>query len=392
MKRALLVALREVRAYLQDKGDLAFSLLLPIAIFALMYGAFGGRSQFHGMAHVVNEDNGTYSSTFLTRLDNFSNMDIDRLSTAEAQKRLERSDLLMVIYIPSDFSAKLASEQPTQLLFRQRGNGGQEGQIVAGIARSVAEEMSRELQVYRQVSGTLQVKNIPPDMVKTTVQKFIDREHEYPLVGVEETLVGNSPDPVKQFFPGIVTMFVLFAISLSARTIVEERKRGTLERLLTTRLSVAELFAGKFLSSLLRGFIQTSILLVLAYLVFQVFTPLTFLEALVMALLFSAAASAVGLLIGSLAHTEDQATWIAVFFTMAMVMLSGTFVAVREGTFLYTLTKFSMNTYANTAFRTLITGGGTLVDLPLEIGVMAGIIAVGLPLSRLLFKAVPGSK
>ncbi|MBI4296181.1 MAG: ABC transporter permease [Chloroflexi bacterium] len=392
MKRAFLVALREVRAYLQDKGDLAFSLLLPIAIFALMYGAFGGRSQFHGTAHVVNEDNGTYSDAFLRRLDNFSNMEIDLLSATDAEKKLEHSDLLMVVYIPQDFSSRLASGEPTQLLFRQRGNGGQEGQIVAGIARGVAEEMSREFLVYRQVNGMLQGKNIPPDVIKITVQKFLDREHEYPLISLKETLLGSNPDPVKQFFPGIVTMFVLFAISLSARTIVEERKKGTLERLLTTRLSVAELFAGKFLSSLLRGFIQTFILLVLAYLVFQVFTPLTFLEALIMALLFSAAASAVGLLIGSAAHTEDQATWIAVFFTMAMVMLSGTFVAVSEGTFLFTLTKFSMNTYANTAFRTLITDGGTLADLPLEIGVMVGIIAVGLPLSRAIFKAVPGSK
>src|SRR3972149_5186934 len=98
MTRAFVVALREVRAYLQDKGDLAFSLLLPIAIFALMYGAFGGRSQFHGTAHVVNEDNGAYSTTFLTRLDNFSNMDIDLLSATDAEKKLEHSDLLMVIY------------------------------------------------------------------------------------------------------------------------------------------------------------------------------------------------------------------------------------------------------------------------------------------------------
>ena len=42
MNRAFIVAIREVRTYLQDKGDLAFSLLLPIILFALMYGAFGG--------------------------------------------------------------------------------------------------------------------------------------------------------------------------------------------------------------------------------------------------------------------------------------------------------------------------------------------------------------
>ncbi|MEJ2738883.1 MAG: hypothetical protein P8105_03450, partial [Dehalococcoidia bacterium] len=70
MIRALLVALREVRAYLQDKADLVFSLLLPIAVFALMYGAFGGDTMFHGTAYVVNEDrDGSYSALLLERLD-----------------------------------------------------------------------------------------------------------------------------------------------------------------------------------------------------------------------------------------------------------------------------------------------------------------------------------
>jgi len=50
MNRALLIALGEVRAFLQDRADLAFGLLLPIAIFALMYGAFGTTSQFQGTA------------------------------------------------------------------------------------------------------------------------------------------------------------------------------------------------------------------------------------------------------------------------------------------------------------------------------------------------------
>jgi hypothetical protein len=113
--------------------------------------------------------------------------------------------------------------------------------------------------------------------------------------------VGSSPDPVNQFLPGIVTMFVLFAITLSARAIVEERKKGTLERLLTTRLSVGQLFLGKFLANVSRGFVQTLILLVLAYMVFQLFTPLSFIESLVIALIFAAAASALGLIIASVA-------------------------------------------------------------------------------------------
>ena len=393
MIRALQVALLAVRSYLQDKGDLGFSLLLPIVTFALMYGAFGGESMFHGTAHVVNEDQGgIYSTLLLEQLDELDNLDVELLSRSEADSELDRSDLLMVLYIPTGFSDGLASGEPTQLAFRQRGNGGQEGQIVASIIRGVAERMKQEFQVYSQVSQALAGSNIPQESIEITVQKFLEREDEQPIVGVREETVGSSPDPVNQFLPGVVTMFVLFTMTLSARAIVEERRIGTLERLLTTRLSVGQLFVGKFLAGVSRGFVQTLILLVMAYIVFQLFTPLSFVEALVIALIFAAAASAVGLVIASVVRTEDQAIWIAVVFTMAMVMLGGTFFEIAEGSVLYTISRFSLNTYANQAFKTIIAQGGSLADLGLEMGVMGGVIVVGLGLSRILFRVMPGGR
>ena len=393
MNKAFIVALREIRTYLQDKVDLAFSLLLPIAVFALMYGAFGGQSLFHGTAHVVNDDEGgIYSTLLLERLDELDNLDVELLSLAEADSKLDRSDLLMVVYIPKNFSNRLTSGESAQLVFKQRGNGGQDGQIIASIIRGVAEEINQELQVYSQVNKNLAGRNIPQESIEITVQKYLDREGEHPIVGVREETVGSSPDPVNQFLPGIVTMFVLFAITLSARAIVEERKKGTLERLLTTRLSVGQLFIGKFLASVSRGFVQTLILLILAYMVFQLFTPLSFVEALVIALIFAAAASALGLVIASVVRTEDQAVWIAVVFTMVMVMLGGTFFEISEGSVLYTISRFSLNTYANDAFKAIIAQGGSLADLGLELGVMGGVIVAGLVLSRIFFKVIPGGR
>jgi len=393
MNRAFIVAVREVRTYLQDKGDLAFSLLLPIILFALMYGAFGGGTVFHGTAHIVNEDEGgEYSTIFLEQLEEIDALDVELLAAEDADAKLEDSDLLMVIYIPEDFSANLAAGEPTQLLFKQRGNGGDEGQIVASLVRGVAEQMNQEFQVYSQVRSVLAEWAATPELVSVYIQQYLDEERESPVVRVSEETVGSSPDPVKLFLPGIVTMFVLFAITLSARAIVEERKKGTLERLLTTRLSVGQLFVGKFLASVSRGFVQTLILLILAYIVFQLFTPLSFIECLVIALIFAAAASALGMIIAAIARSEDGATWIAVFFTMTMVMLGGTFFEVGEGSVLYTISQFSINTYANSAFNTVIAQGGSLADLGLELGVLAGVAVVGLVLSRILFKVMPGGK
>jgi ABC-type multidrug transport system permease subunit len=161
---------------------------------------------------------------------------------------------------------------------------------------------------------------------------------------------------------------------------------------MTTRLSVGQLFTGKFLAGIFRGFVQTIILMVLAWMVFQLFTPLSFLASLLVIVVFAAAASALGLLIACLARSEDAATWIAVFFTMITVVLGGTFMKLPESTATSILVKLSINTYANDALDLIITKGGSLSDTGLELAVLAGVAVAGLIISRLIFRVMPGGK
>jgi ABC-2 type transport system permease protein len=392
MKRALYIALNEVKLYLQDKGDLAFSLLLPIITFALIYAAFGGQVQFEGTAYVVDEDKGAYSSVFLEKLGEVEGLEVELLTAQEADTKLERSDILLVLYIPGGFSEALVSGDRTQLTFRQRGNAGQWGQVVASIIRGVAEDINQEFQVRGQVSASLQGKGISQERIESTVQKFLEQERDQPVVEVREETLGGRPDFINQYLTGIVTMYVVFAIALNARVIVEERRKGTLERLLTTRLSVGQLFLGKFLANISRGFVQTLILLVLAYIVFQLFTPLSFIECLVIALIFAASASAIGLIIASIARSEEGASWIAVVFSILTFMFGGTFFEIAEGTTLYTISRLSINTYANKAFDMIIAEGGSLADVSSELVILAGVMVVGLLVSRLIFRVMPGGK
>lgn len=387
--KPLLIALKEVRSYLKDRGDLAFSLLLPVVLFSLMYGAFGGQGLFHSTAFVVNEDNGTYSSQLIEALRADSSLSVSLLTADDAEKRLAKSDIVWVMIIPAGFSDKLSAGQAASLVFRQRGNGGQNGQIVAGIVRAAAQELTRPLQVRSRVASAVAGQGVPASLIQTVTQKYLGGPD---LVTVHEAPVGAAPDPVREFLPGIVTMFVLFSISLSARAIVEERRKGTLERLMTTRLSVTQLFTGKFLAGLVRGFVQTLILLGLAYIVFQLFSPVSFLLSLLIVLVFAAAASALGLVIATIVRTEDAATWIGVFVTMAMTMLGGTFFTLPTGGVWGTLSKLSINTYANSAINEVIKSSAGLASIWSELAVLAGVALVCLVLSRLLFRVMAGGR
>ncbi|MBN1190457.1 MAG: ABC transporter permease [Dehalococcoidales bacterium] len=393
MKKALYIALKEVRDFLRDKGDLSFSLILPIAIFALIVGAFGGSFQFNGTAYIVNQDHaGRYSKLLIEKLGKYEGLTVEELTPQDAESRLLHSDILLAVYIPPDFSQNLEAVQPVQIVFKQRGNGGTEGQIVANLVKGAAEGIGQDLLVKDSVKNSLANSMAGEHEIELIVEKFIEREEAHPVVSVTETDIGSSPDPVNQFLPGIMTMFVLFAINMTAQALVEERRKGTLERLLTTRLKIGELFTGKFLAYTARGFIQTLILLLLAAIVFRIFTPVSFLTSLLIALVFAAAASTIGLIIGSIARSEGQATWVAVFFTMLMVMLSGTFVPVTEGTVFYNLSRFSLNTWANEAFTEIIARGGSLGDIGTPLLVLLGVAVIGLIISRLLFRASQGKR
>ena len=115
MKRAWQITLNEVRLYLIDKGDLAFSLLLPILTFALMYGAFGGQTQFTASATIVNEDGGAYSQQIIEQIDAVDGITVNIVSAERADMLIDRSDVLTAFYIPAGFSDGLASGKPAEI-------------------------------------------------------------------------------------------------------------------------------------------------------------------------------------------------------------------------------------------------------------------------------------
>jgi len=391
--RALYIALNEVRLYLRDKGDLAFSLLLPIVTVALIYAAFGGETPFQVDAYVVDEDNGLYSNILIDQLEAWDGVDVELLTASEADSKLDDSDVLLVVFIPENFSENLISGEPTRLLIKQRGNAGTEGQIVRSIVQGIAGEINKEFGVRSSVGEILRDTGIAQDRINVTLERLLEEERARPLVGVNETTPGEgSSDFETQFLPGIVTMYVLFAVAMTARIIVEERRKGTLERLLSTRLSVGQLFFGKFLANLSRGFVQTLVLLVLSYIVFQMFTPFTFVQSLVIAIIFTGAASAIGIVIASIARSEEGASWIAVVFSVISFMFGGTFFAIAEDSAFYLLSRISINTYANDAFNTILDEGGSLADTGTNLVILVGVMVVGLVVSRMLFKVVPGGK
>jgi len=205
----------------------------------------------------------------------------------------------------------------------------------------------------------------------------------------QEAVEDTDNGLLSRLLPGLVVMFVMFSVTLGAQALVEERRTGTLERLMTTRLGVNQLFAGKFLSGVSRAMLQTALLLSLAFIVFRPAGPLAFLELLAFGMLAAAAFTGVALAIGAMARTRNQAAWAAVFFTLLMMVFSGTFFEIAEGSLLDSISKATINAYAMDAMQNIMANGQHLGQQWLEMAVMAGVALAGLAIARFLFSVTP---
>ena len=395
MLRPLYIALLELKQFLNNRAELAFSIALPILLFALMYGALSSDTEVFTPASVVDLDGGPHARELVRRLDSLAEIEVEERTEADADAALDRSAILFAVVIPAGFSEALESGQPTPLVFRQRGNGGDTGQIVAAIVRGIARDMATDARVRVQTQRALADSDVPPERMEAEVSAQLASLRSSPPVAVEVRRPGQDPDSEEthslfsRLLPGLIVMFVMFSVTLAAQAMVEDRRTGTLERLMTTRLGVNQLFAGKLLSGVMRAMFQTVVMLSLAFVVFRPGGPLAFVELLAFALLAAAAFTGVSLVIGAVARNRNQAAWAAVFFTLLMVVFSGTFFEIAEGTLMHTISRATINAYAIDAMQNIIGRGEHLGQQWLEIAVMAGVAVVGLTAARLLFRITP---
>ena len=145
----------EVKRYFRDPGALGLSLALPIALLALMLGAFGSDPSFHGRATIVDLDKTPASARLIELIAAVPGVDVEMLEEERADRLLDRSARLLVTVIHEGYGDEVARGGSSPLLeFRQRGSGGDEGRIVASIIRGAAAKHAAEQQALRVVTSS----------------------------------------------------------------------------------------------------------------------------------------------------------------------------------------------------------------------------------------------
>jgi len=134
---------------------------------------------------------------------------------------------------------------------------------------------------------------------------------------------GQSKNMISFYAAAIGVMFLLFTASGSAGALLDEAESGTLERVLSTRVTMTKLMAGKLVFNTLLAFVQLLAMFLWGWAVFK----LDFFSHLpgfaVMGICTAFAVAAFGMLLASVCHTRAQLGALSTLVILIMSSIGG---------------------------------------------------------------------
>jgi ABC-2 type transport system permease protein len=218
---------------------------------------------------------------------------------------IENQRALMVLHIPRDFSAKLESGQWVAVQLILDGREINAAQIAAGYTDSIVSR-------FAWTNASSNVSSAAPFEVETRYLFNPNQSYLWFTLPVLLTLLTQ-----------------MIALIMSGMSIARERELGTLDQLLVSPLTSAEIMIGKTVPVVFLAFCEGVVIHGIALAVFRV--PFTGNLALLAASfgLFILSVTGVGLFISSFCSTQQQAFLGCFTYVVPAVLLSG-FVAPIE--------------------------------------------------------------
>jgi len=295
------------KEFIQLKRDrLTFGMIVGIPVIQLVLFGFAINSNpKHLPTAALDADRSEFSRAILSALANSDYFDFTHEVVREddADRLLATGRVQFVVTIPADFSRRLVrGEAPALLVEADATDPAATGNAIGAVKEVV------ETALARQLVGPLAPLAARP-------RAFEVRIHSR-----------YNPEAVTQYniVPGLMgVILTMTMVLMTGLAITRETERGTMENLLATPATGLEVMTGKIVPYIAIGFVQVTLILLLAQLLFNVpmaGNPLVLYGAV---LLFIAANLMLGLLFSSLARNQLQAMQMTFFFFLPSLLLSG---------------------------------------------------------------------
>ncbi|HET7792475.1 MAG TPA: ABC transporter permease [Rhizobacter sp.] len=302
--RFLAILIKELRQVRRDR--LTFGMMVGVPIIQLiLFGYAINSDPKHLPLALVVMDQSAYTRSFVAGLQNSSYFRVTERpgSVQRADELLAEGRVQFALVVPSDFTRKLLrGERPVMLLAADATDPAATGNAIASLngigERSIGRDLIGPHAALRQ--------DQPPFDLRV--------QRRYNPEGL------TSYNVIPGLIGVILTMTMVMMTSLA---MTRERERGTMENLLATPAKPFEVMLGKIVPYILIGYVQVTVILGAAKLLFDV--PMLgslWLLSLVL-VVFIAANLAVGFTFSTIARNQLQAMQLTFFFFLPSMLLTG---------------------------------------------------------------------
>jgi ABC-2 type transport system permease protein len=303
-QRLLGIMTKEFTQMRRDR--LTFAMMLGIPLIQLtLFGYAINSDPRHLPAAVLLADQGPQGRTLLFAMKNSTFFDFVRQvkTETEGRKLLERGQVQFVVNIPENFSRDLLrGDRPKVLVEADATDPVATGTALGSLGALFDAALQNDLKgSLASLAGTLG----PIDL----------RIHAL-----------YNPEVVTQYniVPGLMgVILTMTMVMITGLAITRERERGTMENLLSMPTRPSEVLIGKIVPYILFGYIQVTVILVAASVLFHVPMEGNLLLLGLVALVFIAANLAMGITFSTIAKNQLQAVQMTFFFFLPSILLSG---------------------------------------------------------------------
>jgi ABC-2 type transport system permease protein len=289
----------------------------------------------------------------------------------QARARVADGEASAAVIIPPGFSDSFMPDMatgalPAAVAVAVIGDPG--APIGAAVVRGIVEEFTARVDTgvagVRVALTQLATSGaVPPSQLAAVGQQMsagLGNDTAATVIQVNRvsatTGANEAFNPLAYFAPAMALLFLMYAVTLGARTLLAERREGTLARVLAAPVTAGQVLGGKVGGIFLGGFLQLGALILLTTLLFQLDwgNPLSVLLLVVAAAL---AATGWGLLIAAAAANAGQVSSLGMALTLLFGILGGSFVPLNDAwPALDLLSRITPNRWALDGFTALAAG------------------------------------
>lgn len=326
------------------RNKIMLGLILGMPVLQLLILSYAADFEVKNINVVINDNDNSYKSIeLIQKIDASGYFHIVDVSTyKKGLSTIEKNNADVILSIPNDFGKNITQGKPMSIAIILDAINGSKAGITQNYLQNIILQFTKE-QAQRKTVITL----------KSNIE-ILNKNWFNPTLDYKVFMV-----------PGILVLLVtMISLFLSSMNIVKEKEDGTIEQLNVTPIKKHEFIIGKLLPFVVLGLAEFTIGLAIAYFWFHISVEGSIFTVYIFTTVYLVLILGMGMFISTFTDTQQQAMFIAWFFSVIFILMSGLFTPIESMPhWAQTITYFNPIKYYVEVIRLVMLKGSAFTDV-----------------------------